>query len=265
MTARGPFDLTGKVALVTGANSGIGLGFATGIAKAGGDVVIWGRRSEQNALAADRLRAHGGRVLAQQVDVADEARVVEAFSEAVEEMGRVDCVIANAGVNSWPSSFTELSSEDYHGLLAINQHGAFYTLREAVRHMTARAERGDPGGSLIVCGSLSAIAGLPRIEHYSAAKGALMAMTRSIAAEFGRHGIRANMVLPGRIATGLAGSTGTRKDDAPYRVIPIPRSGTPEDLEGIAVYLMSDASRYHTGDTLVIDGGLSITLPAAKT
>jgi NAD(P)-dependent dehydrogenase (short-subunit alcohol dehydrogenase family) len=250
-----PFDLTGKVALVTGANNGLGLGWANGIAKAGGDVVIWGRRAERNAAAAAQLRAHGRRVLAQEVDVSDEARVEAAMAEAIAEMGKLDCVVANAGMQSRQPSFHEMSTEDYHALLGVSLHGAIYTLRGAVRHMV---ERGG-GGSLIVCGSLTVVAGVPRIQHYTAAKAALGGVMRSIAVEYGRHGIRANMVLPGRISTDLGGGTST--DDARFSVIPIPRSGTPADCEGIVVYLMSDASSYHTGDMITVDGGLSIALP----
>jgi NAD(P)-dependent dehydrogenase (short-subunit alcohol dehydrogenase family) len=250
-----PFDLSGKVALVTGANNGLGLGFATGIAKAGGDLIIWGRRPERNARAAEALRGHGVRVLAQDVDVSDEQRVDEAMAEAVTVFGRLDCVVVNAGIQSRQPSFAEMSTADYHELLAINLHGAIYTLRAAVRHMLERGE----GGSLILCGSLTVVAGVPRIQHYTAAKGALAAVMRSIAVEYGPHGIRANMVLPGRIATDLGG--GTTGDQRRFSVIPIPRTGTPADCEGIIVYLMSDASAYHTGDTITVDGGLSVALP----
>jgi NAD(P)-dependent dehydrogenase (short-subunit alcohol dehydrogenase family) len=261
---RNPFDLTGKVALVTGANSGLGLGFATGIAKAGGDVVIWGRRADRNEQAAQELRSYGGRVLAQTVDVSDEQQVNDGFAAALEEMGRIDGAVANAGIGTHYESFHEMPTEAYHELLAINLHGAVYTLRAAVRHMVARAEQGDPGGSLITCGSLTVVAGVPRIEHYAAAKGALMAITRSMAVEYGPYGIRANMVLPGRIATNLGGDRPGRDRDHRMLVMsernPIRRYGTPADIEGITVYLMSDASAYHTGDMLTVDGGLAITL-----
>ena len=240
---------------MTGANNGLGLGWAEGIAKAGGDVVIWGRRAERNAAAAERLRAHGRRVLAQEVDVSDEARVEDAMAEAIAAMGRLDGVVANAGIQSRQPSFHEMSTADYHALLGVSLHGAIYTLRAAVRHMMQRGG----GGSLIVCGSLTVVAGVPRIQHYTAAKAAMAGVVRSIAVEYGRHGIRANMVLPGRISTDLGGGTST--DDARFSVIPIPRSGTPADCEGIVVYLMSDASAYHTGDMLTVDGGLSIALP----
>lgn len=262
--AHNPFDLSGKVALVTGANSGLGLGFAAGIAKAGGDVVIWGRRADRNAAAAEQLRAHGGRVLAQTVDVADEHQVATGVRAAVSEMGRLDCVIANAGINSHHQSFLDMPISAYHELLATNLHGAVYTLREGVRHMLARAEAGDPGGSLITCGSLTVVAGVPRIEHYSAAKGGLMAVTRSMAVEYGPYGIRANMILPGRIESELGADSPDPERDRRRAVMkernPIRRFGTPEDLEGIVVYLMSDASAYHTGDMITVDGGLAITL-----
>jgi NAD(P)-dependent dehydrogenase (short-subunit alcohol dehydrogenase family) len=250
-----PFDLTGKVILVTGANSGLGLGWADAIARAGGDVVIWGRRTDRNEQAAERLRAHGRRVLAQSVDVSDEQRVEVAMAEAIETFGRIDGVIANAGIQSRQPSFHELDTSDYHALLGVALHGTVYTLRAAVRHMM---ERGG-GGSLIACGSLTVVAGVPRIQHYAAAKAAMAGVVRGIAVEYGCHGIRANMVLPGRIETELGGGTST--DDARFSVIPIPRSGTPEDCGGIVVYLLSDASSYHTGDLTTVDGGLSITLP----
>lgn len=256
------FDLSGKVGLVTGGNQGLGLGFATGMARCGADVVLWGRRAERNAEAAAQLRTHGGRVFTQEVDVRDEQAVAEAMAEAVAEMGRVDCVVANAGTNSHPESFHEMPSEMYHDLLAVSQHGVFYTLRAGVKHMKERADAGDSGGSVIACGSLMAIRGAATLEHYGAAKAAALAMVRGIAVEYGRYGVRANMVAAGYFDTELTRSTHVdpsrgRKLGSRY---PIPRVGDPADLEGITAYLMSDASSYHTGDLIVIDGGLSVGL-----
>ncbi len=251
------FDLSGKVALVTGANSGLGLGFATGLARAGADLAIWGRRAERNAAAASELASHGGRVLPQAVDVADEASVATAMDELVAELGRLDCVVVNAGISTRAPSFHEMSSEMWHELLDINLHGAFHTLRASLAHMVARAEAGDPGGSVIVCGSLVVRGGVPRLEHYAAAKGALASVVRSVAVEYGRHGIRANMVAPGYFASSLGGRDPDvlAQREAQMAANPIPRAGRPEDLEGIAVYLASDASSYHTGDVIIIDGG----------
>jgi NAD(P)-dependent dehydrogenase (short-subunit alcohol dehydrogenase family) len=250
------FDLTGRVVLVTGGNAGIGLGFARGVARAGGDVVIWGRRAEKNAEAVKALEEHGGRVLAQEVDVSDETRVVEAMAEAVEEMGRIDGAIANAGMMTNERTFLDMSSEAWHRLLAVNQHGAFLTMREAARHMKRRHDAGDPGGSLLFCASLSALTGSPGMQHYNASKGAMVAMSRGIAVEAGRYDVRCNVVCPGHTAS----ETVQIPADSPLfervrRFNPSGRIGTPEDFEGIAVYFMSDWSRFHTGDVVVIDGG----------
>lgn len=262
------FDLTGKVALVTGANSGLGLGFAHGVARAGGDVVIWGRRADKNEEAAAELREYGGRVLTQAVDVGDEGQVRRSFREAVEAMGRIDGFVANAGISSRPASFADMTSAQYHELLNINLHGAFYGIQEAVRHMKARFDREGVGGSIVTCGSLSVVAGVPRIQHYAAAKGALATMTRAIAVEYGPYDIRCNMVLPGRIATNLGAAHRAPRpapsEEVPerIRVIPMPREGTPDDCAGIVVYFLSDAARYTTGASIAVDGGLSVALRA---
>jgi NAD(P)-dependent dehydrogenase (short-subunit alcohol dehydrogenase family) len=255
--ARLPWDMSGKVVVVTGGNAGIGLGFARGIARAGGGVVIWGRRQEKNEEAAQDLRQLGGRVLTQEVDVSDEARVIVAMAEAVEEMGRVDGLIANAGLMRHTGSFLNMTSEAWHGLLAVNQHGAMYAAREAARHMKARYDAGDPGGSILFCASLSAVTGSIGMQHYNASKGAMAALARGIATDLGRYGIRANTVCPGYT------ESETVKDQGPDSALgaqvrernPIPRFGTPEDFEGIGVYFMSDASRYHSGDLVKVDGG----------
>ncbi len=258
------FDLTDKVALVTGGNSGLGLGYARGIAKAGGDVVIWGRDRARNETAVAELKQWGGRVVAQQVDAADEAQVSAGMRDVVAQMGRLDCVFANAGIPGQAASVFDLKTEDYLGLIAVSQHGVFFTLREAARHMVARAENGDAGGSLVVTGSLSAFLGLPGAEHYAAAKGAAGSIMRSMAAELGKYGIRANMIAAGYIKTGIQREwdpAQTAAVDAMFaQRTPIPRVGQIEDFEGIAVYLASDRSAFHTGDTIVVDGGYLIGL-----
>ena len=252
-----PWDMRGKVVVVTGGNAGIGLGFARGIAKAGGDLVIWGRRKEANAAASAELAQFGTRVFAQEVDVADEARVVEAFAGAVARMGRVDGAIANAGMMTNVGAFTAMSSEAWHGLLAVNMHGAFYIAREAARHMRARAEAGDPGGSILFCASLSALTGSIGMQHYNAAKGAMAALARGIAVDMGKFGIRANTVCPGYTISETVSDPGPGSPlGAQVRErCPLGRFGTAEDFEGIGVYFMSDASKYHSGDLVRIDGG----------
>ncbi|WP_436790194.1 SDR family NAD(P)-dependent oxidoreductase [Yinghuangia sp. YIM S10712] len=250
------FNLAGRVVLISGGNAGIGLAFARGVARAGGDVVIWGRRAEKNAEAAKSLAEFGGRVFTQEVDVCDEDRVVAAMAEAVEEMGRVDGVIANAGMMRNEGSFLHMDSTAWHSLLAVNLHGAYLTVREGARHMKARYDAGDPGGSLLFCASLSALTGSPGMQHYNASKGAMAAMSRGIAVEAGRYGIRSNVVCPGHTVS----ETVRIPEDSPRaqhirRYNPSGRMGTAEDFEGIGVYFMSDWSRFHTGDLVVIDGG----------
>jgi NAD(P)-dependent dehydrogenase (short-subunit alcohol dehydrogenase family) len=192
------------VVLATGANSGIGLGFLQGCAKQHADVVVWSRRAEKNAEAPATLKALGAeRVHAEAVDVADEQAVARAFANTLRVMGRVDCVFANAGIHQRAESFVDISSQMYHALLNVNLHGAFYTLREAAKHMRERAQAGDPGGSLVACGSLPICHGLQGMEHYAAAKGALAAMIKGLAVELGPYGVRANMLAPGFIVTGM--------------------------------------------------------------
>ena len=252
-----PFDLSGKVALVTGGNGGIGLGMADAMAQAGADVVIWGTNEEKNAAAAAQLKAHGKRVAAHKVNVASEAEVVDALGAAVKAFGRVDTVIANAGIGFGSRSFSEMTIETWRKIHAVNEEGAFFTLREACKHMVERAGKGDAGGSLVGIASLAGLEGAARNEAYSATKGAVLAMMRSIAVEHARYGIRANSVAPGWIATDMTAGAQSSSAFAEKVIprVPMRRWGTPEDFGGIAVYLASDASKYHTGDTFIIDGG----------
>jgi NAD(P)-dependent dehydrogenase (short-subunit alcohol dehydrogenase family) len=251
-------NLKGKVILVTGGNAGIGLGFARGVARAGADVVIWGRRSDRNRAAAEELRKElGARVHPMTVDVADESSVTQAMSQAVETMGRIDGVIANAGIMTFQGSFLHMTTEAYHDLLGVNQHGVMYVTREAARHMKHRFDNGDPGGSLLLCASLSTFTGSVGMQHYNAAKGAVFALSKGIAVEGGRYGIRSNVVCPGYTASESVPDGGPESEWGRQTAerCPIPRIGTPDDFEGIGVYFMSDLSKYHTGDTVIIDGG----------
>ncbi len=252
------FDLTGKVALVTGGNGGIGLGMADALAAAGAGVAIWGRSEAKNAAAAARLERHGRPVLALSCDVADEGAVERAFAETVARLGRVDACFANAGVAGSRDvrSFMELATAEWRRVLAVNLDGAFFTLRAAARHMAARGD----GGSLVVTSSLAAISGQARGEHYAATKGALIAMVRALAVELARHRVRANAILPGWIETEMTERLlhGDRFVERVLPRVPMRRWGAPEDLGGIAVYLASDASAYHTADTFLIDGGYAV-------
>jgi NAD(P)-dependent dehydrogenase (short-subunit alcohol dehydrogenase family) len=262
MMAKGLFDLGGKVTLVTGGNGGLGLGFARGIAKQGGDLEIWGRSGDKNAAAKKELEAFGVRVVTRQVDVSSEEQVLAGYESLLGDFGRIDCVIANSGVPPTSRSLLEMTTEEYHGLLNINMHGAFYTLREAARHMVKRAEGGEPGGSLVFCGSLSMFQGIPGKQNYAAAKAGIGAMIRCMAVEFGKYGIRANSIAPGYIKTEMTGPGSELSPLDQYFAgkTPIPRPGYPDDFEAIAAYLASDGSSFHTGDTIVIDGAALINM-----
>lgn len=255
-----PFDLTGKVALVTGGNGGIGLGMAQALAQAGADVAIWGTNADKNRAAEAALKTSGRRVLVQKIDVASEAQVVDGMGTAVEKLGRVDAVFANAGIGLASRSFLDITIEQFRKVVSVNQEGAFFTLREASRHMRDRATKGDAGGSLAVVASLAAIEGAARNQHYAATKGAVISMMRAIAVEFARDGVRANAILPGWIATDMTAiaQTSTVFTDKVISRVPARRWGQPADFGGIAVYLASDASAYHSGDTFVIDGGYAV-------
>ncbi len=250
------FDLSGKVALITGGNSGIGLGFAEGVAKQGADVCIWGRNLEKNAAVVEQLREFGGKVHAVQCDVANEEAVQRSFEETLEVFGRVDSCFANSGVAK-SGRFEEFSTEDWRHVMDVNLDGLFYTFRCAAKHMKQRAEAGDPGGRLIGTSSLGALMGMARVEAYAASKGAVISMIQALAVEYARYGVTANAVLPGHIETAMTKDNYANEKfaNAILPRIPARRWGERADFEGIAVYLMSDASRYHTGDSLLIDGG----------
>src|SRR6266581_4592445 len=244
------FDLTGKVALVTGGNSGIGLGMAEAMAQAGAAVCIWGTNEDKNAAALARLKGHGPKAMALRCDVSDEAAVERCFAETVGTLGRVD---AGVGGGGRARNFAEMPTAEWRRVMNVNLDGAFFTLRAAARHMI---ERGG-GGSLVSTASLAAVMGAARSEHYSATKGALMAMTRSMAVELARHQIRVNTIVPGWIDTPMT-KVALHGEAFMGKVlprVPMRRWGVGDDFGGVAIYLASDASKYHTGDTFVIDGG----------
>ncbi len=254
------FDLTGKVCLVTGGNSGIGIGMAEGLAKQGASVIIWGRSAAKNELALERLKAHGGEVRAAVVNVGDEAEVQAAMANILSEFGRIDQAIANAGMSIPTKDVFGISIEDFRRMQDVNVYGVLTTLREAARNMVERHKAGDSGGSLVAVASTAAIHGAARNEHYGATKGAVVAMMRAMAVELAPKGITANTICPGWIRSDM--TTGLQAwdkfNDNVISRVPVGGWGDGEDFAGIAVYLASKASRFHTGDTIVIDGGYTI-------
>lgn len=261
--AKGLFDCTGKVTLVTGGNGGIGLGFAMGVAKQGGDIAIWARNPEKNAAAkAELLAAGAGRVETSIVDVSSEDAILAGYDQLMKDFGRIDCVFANSGASPRYKSIFDMPTDHWFDFQKTALHGAFFTLREGARHMKARAEAGEPGGSLVACGSLSMFQGLAGKAEYAASKSAVAAVIRCLAGEMGEYGVRANVVAPGLIITPMMGPS-----DGPVighlkgiyePVTPMKRVGYPEDFEGVGAFLCSDASAFITGETIKVDGGYMI-------
>ncbi len=249
------FDLSGKTAIVTGGNGGIGLGFARGLAKAGANVTIWGRNEGKNESARAELAALTD-VLALTCDVGDETDIERAFTETVERFGRVDSVFANAGIGARATRFADMTLDEWRAIFQINMEGVFLTFRTAVRHMLEHQQ----GGSLVVTSSGSAIFGMQRGEHYAATKAGVNAVIRGLAVEYGKHGIRANAVMPGWIDTDMTSDwlASERFERGVLPRIPRRRWGRPEDFEAIAVYLAADESSWHTGDVINIDGGYAV-------
>jgi NAD(P)-dependent dehydrogenase (short-subunit alcohol dehydrogenase family) len=251
-----PFDLSGQVAVITGGNSGIGLGMAAGLAKAGSAVAVWGRNAERNAQAVEQIRSLGVDADSFICDVGEESEVEGAFAATLERFGRIDSCFANSGISGKSSSFLEMTSAEWHKVTRVNLDGVFYTLRGAARHMVARGG----GGALVVTASLAAIQGQARGQHYAATKGGVIAMMRACAIEFARYGITSNAILPGWVETDMTEKlfAHDRFSNAVMPRMPFRRWGTPADFGPIATYLASPTTRWHTGEVHLIDGGYSI-------
>ena len=252
------FDLNGRVAVVTGGNGGIGLGIAQALAAAGCTVSIWGRNPEKNRQALASITDAGGKGDALVCDVTDAASVTAAMKATLDRFGRVDGCFANAGIGGGGRrAFIERTEEEWRKMFATNLDGVFHAFQAAARHMTERAEAGDAFGRLVATSSLASLFGTARNEHYAATKAALNALVRALAVELARHGVTANAILPGWIRSEM--TAGLMANDKfvgnVMPRIPMRRFGEPSDFGGIAVYLMSKASSYHTADTFVIDGG----------
>jgi len=250
-------DLTGHVALVTGGNSGIGLGMARGLHNAGAAVAIWGTNRANNDAAVAELTGagSGAAVAAFGVDVADEESVAAGTAQTLETFGRIDSLFANAGVPGRPAPIDEMSTQEWRRVMSVNLDGQFYTVRAVAGHMKARHT-----GSIVFTSSVSMSEGLPFSTHYAAAKAALTAMARGLAVELARDGIRVNAIVPGwtqaAMTEDLLSSPAAQAKILPR--VPLRRWGAPDDYEALAVWLAGPGSGYVTGQTLVIDGGYSI-------
>jgi NAD(P)-dependent dehydrogenase (short-subunit alcohol dehydrogenase family) len=252
------FDLTGHVSLVTGGNSGIGLGMAHGLARAGAQVCIWGTNGDKNAAALEQLSVHGTDVMAAKVDVADEEQVIAAMAALVDRFGAVHSCFANAAVTGAYRNppFIDSTLADWRDLMRVNLDGAYVTLREAARQMVAQAW----GGSLVGTSTIATRFGAPREQAYAASKGGIEALMKGLAVELAKYGIRANAVQPGWTTSPQTGAWAAAPGVADKILprIPARRWGRADEWAGVAVYLASDASTWHTGDTLRLDGGYGV-------
>ncbi|MDP1792652.1 MAG: SDR family oxidoreductase [Acidimicrobiales bacterium] len=249
-------QLENRVVLITGGNGGIGLGMATACAQAGARIVIWGRDGAKNDAAVKELRAGGHVADAFVCDVGDEEQVEAAMVGSIAAAGKVDAVFANAGTTGNGKSFLEVDLAEWHRVMRINLDGAFLTLQAGARHMVERGE----GGALIAVSSTSTIHGAAGNDAYGASKSALLALTKSMAVGLARHQIRVNALVPGWTITDLArgGYESDKFREATVRRTPVRRWAEPTEMGPVAVYLADPTVTYHTGDTLVVDGGYTV-------
>jgi 2-dehydro-3-deoxy-D-gluconate 5-dehydrogenase len=250
------FDLTGKVALVTGGNGGIGLGMATGLAQAGATVILAGRNAEKSAQAAASLRVAGRLCDAIEADVSDEHQVAGMFQQLMLRHGRLDILVNNAGgtVRKPPH---DLTLDEWRTVMDTNLTSTFLCCRAAHALM-----KEGGAGKIINIGSMLSIFGAPYAAVYGASKGGVVQFTRSIATAWAADNIQANAVLPGWIDTDLTRGAREQVPGLHERVLartPAGRWGVPPDLAGIAVFLASSASDFVTGTAIPVDGGYSIS------
>lgn len=254
------FDLTGRVAVVTGGNGGLGLGMARGLVKAGANVAIWARNAEKNTEALLELRTLGtSQVIALACDVVDEAQVEEAMGRTLETFGRVDACFANAGIAGSGTAIPEMEAEGWDRVMAVNARGPALTYKHVTRHMIERAKEGDPGGKLIATSSGQSIMGVNKSSDYAASKAALNGLTRGAAFELARYQITANALLFGFYETDITAAANPKFAEWMAKRIPLRRPGDHAGLEGLAVFFASPHSDYITGQSLPVDGGLCIS------
>lgn len=250
------FDLSGRVAIVTGGNGGIGLGMAKGMALAGATVVVAGRNAEKNDAAVAELKALGAAASAIAVDVLQEASCRALISNTVKAHGRLDILVNNAGINAW-EPLSQATTATWDKVMATNVSATYLLAREAARLMVPRGY-----GRIVNVGSALAVKGRENIAAYVSSKHGLAGMTRALAAELGPHGITCNMLAPGYFVTEINTTILARPgyEQGVSRRIPLRRWGQPEEIGGVAAFMVSRASSYMNGHVLMVDGGLTETL-----
>ncbi len=248
--------LSGKVAVVTGGNAGIGEAIAKAFAREGASVVITGRRQGELYRVVSDIVKEQGKVFAVVGSVTDESHVQEAVRQAVQQFGRLDILINNAGVGDFGRRLHEIDDTTWAHVLDVNLTGVFRMTRAALPQMLAQGK-----GAIVNISSVASLIGLPTLPVYAASKGALDAMTRALAVDYAREGIRCNVVNPGLIDTPMAAPLISNPEllDPILSHYPIRRAGRPEEVAQMALYLASDEAGWVTGGTFSIDGGMTIS------
>ncbi len=249
-----PFDLTGKIALVTGASRGLGKHFALALARAGADVAITSRTLASLDDTVREITALGRRTLPVALDVRDHASIQSAVAAVHGHFGRIDILINNAGCNIRKPAL-EVAWEDWNTILDTNLRGPFFVAQAVARHMTAVRH-----GRIVNIGSVTSVAGYAGLGPYGASRGGIKQLTMSLAADWGPQGVTVNCLAPGWFKTAQNAVMYENAEWVRYLTekIPLRRPGAMEDLTGALLFLASDASAYVTGQTLLVDGGISV-------
>jgi gluconate 5-dehydrogenase len=247
------FGLSGKVAIVTGTSRGLGQYFATALAKAGADLVITSRKLSALTEFKQQIESLGRKALPVQLDVLSQSDIENMVRVAVKEYGKIDILVNNAGMNIRKPT-TEVTQQDWDAVLDTNLKGSFFCAQAVAKEMIKRKY-----GRIINIGSCTCVFGMEGIAAYSASRGAILSMTRTLAAEWGKYGVTVNVLAPGWFKTAQNAVLYENKDWVNYITsrIPLNRVGQPNDLDGAVVFLASDASEYITGQMLLIDGGFT--------
>jgi NAD(P)-dependent dehydrogenase (short-subunit alcohol dehydrogenase family) len=256
-----PFDLIGKTALVTGASRGLGRQFARALAGAGADLAITSRTRASLEPFAAEIRALGRRAACVELDLRDQSSIENAVAAALAELGQLDILVNNAGCNIRRRA-VDVTWDDWNTILDTNLRGTFFVAQAVARHMIERR-----AGRIINIGSVTCVAGYAGLAPYGASRGGVKQLTMSLAHDWGEFGITVNCLAPGWFKTHQNRALYEDEGWVEYLTerIPLGRPGTPSDLDGAVIFLASDASAYITGQTLLVDGGISVGAVRALT